>query len=62
MPKTIYVIKYDTNTELYLQTYNSDGTCTWGNESTAITFNTLADTAPVISLIGSGPIGVPKHP
>jgi len=60
MPKTVYVIKLNETTELYLQSYNSDGTCTWGDKSTAITFNTMAATEPVISLIGSGPIGVPK--
>jgi len=60
MAKTLYVIKYDLDTELYLQTYNSDGICTWGSESTAVTFTSMEATEPVIALIGSGPIGVPK--
>lgn len=59
MPKTVYVIKFDANTELYLLTY-SEGVPTWGSKDTAITFGNLADANAVISMIGSGPIGVPK--
>jgi len=61
MPKTLYVIKYDANTELYLLSFDSNG-ATWGSEDTAITFATMSDADNMISLIGSGPIGVPKKP
>lgn len=60
MPKDpLYVIKYDTNTALYLQSY-SNGVPTWSSEDVAITFATLADAETVIALIGSGPVGVPR--
>lgn len=61
MKKVAYVIKYNENTSLYLQSYDSDGNCIWGSQDTAIEFSSLADANVVIGMIGSGPIGVPKN-
>lgn len=61
MPKTLYVVKYDIETDLYLLYFSSNPEhCLWGNPNEALTWETLAQAQSVAGAIGGGTVGTTK--
>lgn len=61
MPKTLYVVKLNIETDLYLTYYSTNPEhCLWGNAQDAITWETLPEAQSVATSIGGGTVGTPK--
>lgn len=61
MPKQLYVVKFDTETDLYLLYFSSNPEhCLWGNPGDALTWETLPQANAVAAQIGGGTVGTTK--
>lgn len=61
MPKTLYVVKLNENTDLYLTSYAQPPEhCTWGSPEVALTWATLEQAQSVAAAIGGGTVGTTK--
>lgn len=66
MPKQKYVVKYNTQLDIYLIAFTGQletityEDCTWGSISNAIEFDTQEQVTDIATKINSGSVGLPR--
>ena len=61
MPKQVFVVKLDEQTDLFLTYYSTDPAhCLWGSVNDALTWPTLPQAVAIANAIGGGTVGTTK--